>query len=71
MLTLVDPDYSNSITVHANASYFGPIAAKRYEQGFHFVNCGADIVAVTAWMSTEMWKLKTLVRNMKVEMATD
>ncbi|KAI8941623.1 hypothetical protein NX059_002836 [Plenodomus lindquistii] len=35
-------------------------AAKKYRQGFHFVNCGADIVAITAWMTSEMEKLKTL-----------
>ncbi|KAJ9157217.1 Aldolase citrate lyase family protein [Pleurostoma richardsiae] len=37
------------------------IAAQRYKQGFHFVNCGADIVAITAWMAGEMGKLKALV----------
>ncbi|KEY64027.1 hypothetical protein S7711_07391 [Stachybotrys chartarum IBT 7711] len=36
-------------------------AAKKYNDGFHFVNCGADIVAVTAWMSKEMATLRTLV----------
>ncbi|KAL1872320.1 hypothetical protein VTK73DRAFT_1551 [Phialemonium thermophilum] len=35
-------------------------AARRYKQGFHFVNCGADIVAITSWMSAEMAKAKTL-----------
>ncbi|KAK1460521.1 hypothetical protein CCUS01_08868 [Colletotrichum cuscutae] len=39
-------------------------AALKYEQGFHFVNCGADIVAITAWMSEEMAKLKDLVAAM-------
>jgi 4-hydroxy-2-oxoheptanedioate aldolase len=39
------------------------IAAQKYKQGFHFVNCGADIVAVTAWMATEMGKLKTLLAD--------
>ncbi|KAJ5652996.1 HpcH/HpaI aldolase/citrate lyase family protein [Penicillium longicatenatum] len=34
------------------------IAAQKYEQGFDFVNCGADIVAVTAWMATEIASLK-------------
>lgn len=38
-------------------------AAEKYKQGFHFVNCGADIVAVTAWMSTEMNKLKAMVQK--------
>ncbi|KAJ5642851.1 HpcH/HpaI aldolase/citrate lyase family protein [Penicillium longicatenatum] len=33
-------------------------AAKKYKQGFDFVNCGADIVAVTAWMATEIANLK-------------
>lgn len=37
------------------------VAAAKYKQGFHFVNCGADIVAITAWMSFEMGKLKSLV----------
>ncbi|KAH6691481.1 2-dehydro-3-deoxyglucarate aldolase [Plectosphaerella plurivora] len=36
-------------------------AAAKVKQGFHFVNCGADIVAVTAWMSGEMGKLKKLL----------
>ncbi|KAK1657543.1 2-dehydro-3-deoxyglucarate aldolase [Colletotrichum godetiae] len=39
-------------------------AAAKFEQGFHFVNCGADIVAITAWMSREMAKLKGLVSIM-------
>lgn len=42
-------------------------AAQRYKQGFHFVNCGADIVAVTAWMSTEMGMLKRLVQDTDVK----
>ncbi|KAI8170898.1 hypothetical protein K4K49_006426 [Colletotrichum sp. SAR 10_70] len=37
------------------------VAAAKYKQGFHFVNCGADIVAIAAWMSIEMGKLKSLV----------
>jgi 4-hydroxy-2-oxoheptanedioate aldolase len=40
-------------------------AALRYRQGFHFVNCGADVVAVTAWMSGEMTKLQSLLSNAK------
>lgn len=36
------------------------VAAAKYKQGFHFVNCGADIVAIAAWMSAEMEKLKSL-----------
>ena len=40
-------------------------AALRYRQGFHFVNCGADIVAVTAWMSGEMTKLQSLLGDGK------
>lgn len=36
-------------------------AARRYGQGFHFVNCGADIVALTAWLSGEMARMRTLI----------
>ncbi|KAF4448157.1 aldolase citrate lyase family [Fusarium albosuccineum] len=39
------------------------LAANKYKQGFHFVNCGADIVAVTAWMSNEVAILKQLVAS--------
>ncbi|KAL4811145.1 Pyruvate/Phosphoenolpyruvate kinase-like domain-containing protein [Aspergillus unguis] len=35
-------------------------AARRWEQGFDFVNCGADIVAIGAWMGNEMNELKRL-----------
>jgi 4-hydroxy-2-oxoheptanedioate aldolase len=38
-----------------------PIAAQRSKQGWEFMNCGADIVAVTAWMSAEMAKMKALL----------
>ncbi|KAL1621114.1 hypothetical protein SLS56_009319 [Neofusicoccum ribis] len=38
-------------------------AAVRVKQGWHFVNCGADIVAVTAWMSNEMEQLKKMVSS--------
>lgn len=37
------------------------VAAAKYKQGFHFVNCGADIVAIAAWMGAEMEKLKSPV----------
>ncbi|EOO01030.1 putative aldolase citrate lyase family protein [Phaeoacremonium minimum UCRPA7] len=47
-------------------------AAQKYKQGFHFVNCGADIVAITAWMAGEMGKLKTLVaENQKLAATTN
>ena len=46
-------------------------AALRYRQGFHFVNCGADIVAVTAWMSGEMTKLRSLLSNGRPEESTN
>lgn len=36
-------------------------AADKYEAGFDFVNCGADIVALTAWMSSEMGALRALL----------
>ena len=38
-------------------------ASQKYAQGFDFVNCGADIVAVTAWMGNEMAKLNHLVAS--------
>ncbi|KAL2865544.1 HpcH/HpaI aldolase family protein [Aspergillus lucknowensis] len=40
-------------------------AAKRWAQGFDFVNCGADIVAVTRWMGQEMKKLRVVMDNDK------
>jgi 4-hydroxy-2-oxoheptanedioate aldolase len=46
-------------------------AALRYKQGFHFVNCGADIVAVTTWMSDEMAKLKHLLSGVKLVESTN
>lgn len=36
-------------------------ATRRYAQGFHFVNCGADIVALTAWMAGEMARMRALI----------
>ncbi|KAF7540675.1 hypothetical protein G7054_g1157 [Neopestalotiopsis clavispora] len=47
------------------------IAAQRHQQGFHFVNCGADIVAVQAWMCTEMAKLQGLVTKSKQSSASE
>lgn len=41
------------------------IAAQRSKEGFEFMNCGADIVAVAAWMSAEMGKLKALLGEEK------
>lgn len=46
-------------------------AALRYKQGFHFVNCGADIVAVTTWMSNEMTKLRSLLSDSRVAKGVD
>lgn len=43
------------------------VAAAKYKQGFHFVNCGADIVAITAWMVVEMEKLKSLTSTKTTE----
>lgn len=37
--------------------------AQRAKQGFEFMNCGADIVALTAWMSSEMARMKTLLEK--------
>lgn len=39
------------------------IAAQRSKQGFHFMNCGADISAITVWMSNEMARMKTLMEQ--------
>ena len=36
------------------------VAAAKYHQGFDFVNSGADIVALTSWMTAEMTKLRQL-----------
>ncbi|KAH8171127.1 hpcH/HpaI aldolase/citrate lyase family protein [Sarocladium implicatum] len=36
-------------------------AAEKYKQGWQFMNCGADILAVTAWMGNEMGAMKTMI----------
>lgn len=36
------------------------VAAAKYHQGFDFVNSGADIVALTSWMSGELTRLRRL-----------
>ncbi|GLA86100.1 hypothetical protein AtubIFM56815_010350 [Aspergillus tubingensis] len=36
------------------------VAAAKYHQGFDFVNFGADIVALTSWMSAELTSLRRL-----------
>ncbi|EFW99925.1 2-dehydro-3-deoxyglucarate aldolase [Grosmannia clavigera kw1407] len=41
-------------------------AAAKYREGFHFVNCGADIVAITSWTSNETAKLKALLATKDV-----
>jgi 4-hydroxy-2-oxoheptanedioate aldolase len=38
-------------------------AAQRARMGFEFVNCGADIVAISAWMGSEMTKLNDLLAS--------
>ncbi|ETN40838.1 uncharacterized protein HMPREF1541_05118 [Cyphellophora europaea CBS 101466] len=38
-------------------------AGSRWEQGWEFVNCGADLVAVMAWMGGEMGRLKGMVEK--------
>lgn len=38
-------------------------AARRVKQGWHFVNCGADLVAITAWMTAEMAKLASSIQE--------
>lgn len=36
------------------------VAAAKFHQGFDFVNFGADIVALTSWMSAELTRLRRL-----------
>ncbi|KAK4496928.1 hypothetical protein PRZ48_011377 [Zasmidium cellare] len=36
-------------------------AARRVREGWQFVNCGADLVAITGWMGGEMGRLRELV----------
>ncbi|KAI8713075.1 HpcH-HpaI domain-containing protein [Fusarium sp. LHS14.1] len=38
-------------------------AAQKYKQGFHFVNCGADIVALTQSMSSEIERVRELTQE--------
>jgi 4-hydroxy-2-oxoheptanedioate aldolase len=40
-------------------------AAEKWRQGWEFMNCGADIVAVEAWMTKEMARFKELVAEKK------
>lgn len=42
-------------------------AARRLREGWDFVNCGADLVAITAWMGAEMGRLKELAAEGKRE----
>ncbi len=37
------------------------IAAAKAKQGFNFMNCGADIMAISVWLGNEMSKMKTLM----------
>ncbi|KAI9684619.1 MAG: hypothetical protein M1820_010879 [Bogoriella megaspora] len=37
------------------------LAAERVAKGWEFVNCGADIVAISTWMTAEMVKFKSLI----------
>ena len=37
------------------------VAAQKSKEGFDFMNCGADIVALTTWMTTEMRNLNNLL----------
>lgn len=38
-------------------------AARRVREGWQFVNCGADLIALTAWMGGEMRRLRELVEE--------
>lgn len=37
------------------------VAAQKSKEGFDFMNCGADIVALTTWMTAEMENLNNLL----------
>jgi 4-hydroxy-2-oxoheptanedioate aldolase len=37
------------------------VAAQKSKEGFDFMNCGADIVALTTWMAKEMGDLNNLL----------
>jgi 4-hydroxy-2-oxoheptanedioate aldolase len=46
------------------AGYFAmsaDAAAQKYQEGWQFMNCGADIVAITAWMTNEMASMKSII----------
>ena len=36
-------------------------AAQKYNEGWQFMNCGADILVVTAWMGNEMETMKSII----------
>lgn len=36
-------------------------AAQKYSEGWQFMNCGADIAAITGWMTKEMGAMKALI----------
>ncbi|KAK0385378.1 hypothetical protein NLU13_7854 [Sarocladium strictum] len=38
-------------------------AAQKYREGWEFMNCGADVVALTSWMSNEMETMKSMIQS--------
>lgn len=46
------------------------VAAAKYHQGFDFVNSGADIVALTSWMSAELTRLRRLTGLSAAKLST-
>jgi 4-hydroxy-2-oxoheptanedioate aldolase len=39
------------------------VAARRIQQGWEFVNCGADVAAIMGWIPKEMAKLNSLIES--------
>ena len=36
-------------------------AAQKVKEGYHFVNCGEDTIALTSWFTDEMTKLRKAI----------
>ena len=39
------------------------LAAQKVKEGYHFVNCGEDTIALTSWFTNEMDVLRKAVAN--------
>lgn len=47
--------YAGYFTMSAGA------AAEKYAEGWQFMNCGADVVAISQWMGNEMEEMKRVI----------